>query len=125
MSLEGITNTAFLLRNIQCSHVKDVIAWISVLPVNQHNGMITVTWSAKCNPTKALMEHAPTKPVGRKVVKERVKRMPLDGLQLCSTVCQIIAEGGLKWTERPLFVIQLILGDGHTLASPRRSSRRE
>lgn len=108
MSIKHVADPKFTLRDIQRRHVKSPIASLRTLARNPYDGMISMTWCVKCNPTDSGTKDAIYVQDHRNVGKEEFKIILLNGGHRCGTVQELKEEGRLKRTESPRRLTQFI-----------------
>lgn len=73
MNLEQTANPTLSLRDMQSSHVKNLVAFMCKRTFDYANGTITETWSTEYNPTYTSIKDTVSEQAGGMVVK-RVSR---------------------------------------------------
>lgn len=112
LSVACLTAPTFPLHDVQKSYVKSLVPTMRVLAALCHNGMITFTWSAECDPTDSVSEDSLDEKGGGKVVEIDLIMTLFDERHIRSAVRQLRAENGHKRIERPWGVSHVICPDG-------------
>lgn len=58
LAVEEIVDPEFLLRDIRSSYIKSPVAPMRAIAIDFLDRMITVTWSAECNPMDSSIQDA-------------------------------------------------------------------
>lgn len=89
------------------------------LSFDYRNVMISMAWSAECNPTDSGIYGAVAEDIDRNVVKKGVRVLLLDGRHRCGAMRQLKAEGGHWRSKIPLYVTHLIRRNGQAIEQAR------
>lgn len=73
MSIGQVADPQFTIHNVHSSPVKSLLALMSALAFDCHNGMMPVAWPAVCRPMDSAMKNAVAVEAVRKVVKPSIQ----------------------------------------------------